>query len=129
MASLSGLASVEEQAGHGERAESLHRAAAAVADDTNTRDPARIDVLVAFAGFYERQGQTGSAEHLYVRALAAAEGVGARDRRRVAVLRGLASLYAGQGRRAEASQIERALETPAGIASAITWVVPPAAQP
>jgi tetratricopeptide (TPR) repeat protein len=129
MASLSGLASVEELAGHGERAESLHRAAAAVADDTNTRDPARIDVLVAFAGFYERQGETGSAEHLYVRALAAAEGVGARDRRRVAVLRGLASLYAGQGRRAEASQIERALETPAGIASAITWVVPPAAQP
>jgi tetratricopeptide (TPR) repeat protein len=129
MVSLSGLAAVEEQAGHRERAESLHRAAAAVADDANARDPARIDVLVAFAGFYERQGRAGSAEHLYVKALAAAEHVGARDLRRVAVLRGLASLYAGQGRRSEASRIERALETPAGIASAITWAVPPADHP
>ena len=64
-----------------------------------------------------------------MKALAAAEHVGTGDPRRVAVLRRLASLYAGQGRRAEASQIERALATPAGIASAMTWVVPPADQP
>jgi tetratricopeptide (TPR) repeat protein len=130
MASLSGLAAVEEQAGHQERAEALHRDAAAIADDfAEVRDPARIEALAGLARFYQGQGRTGAAEHLYVKALAAADHVAAGDPRRVAVLRGLASLYAVQGRRAEASQIERALATPAGIASAATWVVAPADHP
>jgi tetratricopeptide (TPR) repeat protein len=130
MASLSGLAAVEEQAGHRERAEALHRDAVAIAEDVaDVRDPARIEALVELARFYQRQGRTGSAEHLYVKALAAADHVGARNPRRVTVLRALASLYAVQGRRAEASQIERALMTPAGIASAATWVVAPADHP
>jgi hypothetical protein len=47
----------------------------------------------------------------------------------VAVLRALASLYAVQGRRAEASQMERALATPAGIAAAATLVVASADHP
>jgi hypothetical protein len=55
--------------------------------------------------------------------------VSASDPRRVAVLRALASLYAVQGRRAEALQIERALATPAGIASAASWVVAAADHP
>ena len=55
--------------------------------------------------------------------------MGAHDPRRVAVLRGLASLYAVQGRRAEASEIERALAAPGGIAAAATWVVAPAEHP
>jgi len=130
MASLSGLAVVEEQAGHRERAEALHREAVAIAEDVaDARDPGRIEALAGLARFYQHQGQTGSAEHLYVKALAAADFVGARDARRVAVLRGLASLYAVQGRRAEASQIEAALATPAGIAAAVTWVVAPAEHP
>jgi tetratricopeptide (TPR) repeat protein len=127
MGSLSGLAVVEEQLGHAARAEALHRDAVAVAEDVaDPRDPARIDALAALARFYQHQGQAGAAEHLYVKALAAADHVGARDSRRVAVLRGLASLYAMQGRREEASQIEAALATPAGIAAAMTWVVAPA---
>jgi tetratricopeptide (TPR) repeat protein len=130
MASLSGLAAVEEQAGHGVRAESLHRDAVAIADEVaDARDPGRVEALVALATFYERQGRSSSAEHLYVKALAAAEHAGTDDPRRVAVLRRLASLYAGQGRRAEASRIERALATPAGIASATTWTVPSAEHP
>jgi tetratricopeptide (TPR) repeat protein len=130
MGSLSGLAAVEEQMGHRERAEALHRDAVAVAEDVaDPRDPARIEALVGLARFYQHEGQTGSAEHLYVKALAAAEHVGAHDPRRVAVLRGLASLYAVQGRRAEASEIERALAPPAGIAATATWVVAPAEHP
>jgi tetratricopeptide (TPR) repeat protein len=130
MASLSGLAAVEEQAGHRERAEALHRDAVAIAEDVaDRRDPARIEALVGLGRFYEHDGRTGSAEHLYVKALAAAEHVSASDPRRVAVLRALAALYAVQGRRAEASQIERALATPAGIAAAATWVVAPADHP
>jgi len=130
MPSFSGLAMVEEQAGHGQRAESLHREAVAIAEEVaEARDPGRIEALVGLAAFYERQGESGRAEHLYVKAVAAAEHVGASDPRRVAALRGLASLYAGQGRPAEASRIERALEEPAGIASALTWVVPPADHP
>jgi tetratricopeptide (TPR) repeat protein len=130
MPSLSGLAAVEEQAGHRQRAETLHRDAVAIAEDVaDARDPARIEALAGLAAFYERQGESGQAEHLYVKALAAAEHVGASDPRRVAALRGLASLYAGQGRRAEASRIERALQEPAGIASALTWVVPSADHP
>ena len=130
MASLSGLAAVEEQAGHRERAEALHRDAVAIAEDVaEVRDPARIEALVRLAAFYQHEGRTGSAEHLYVKALAAADHVAAGDPRRVAVLRALASLYAVQGRRAEASQIERALATPAGMASAATWVVAPADHP
>jgi Tfp pilus assembly protein PilF len=102
----------------------------AIAEDVaDARDPGRIDALAGLARFYQHQGQMGSAEHLYVKALAAADFVGARDPRRVAVLRGLASLYAVQGRRAEASQIEAALATPAGIAAAVTWVVAPAEHP
>ena len=86
--------------------------------------------IVGWLGrFYEHDGRTGSAEHLYVKALAAAEHVSASDPRRVAVLRALAALYAVQERRAEASQIERALATPAGIAAAATWVVAPADHP
>jgi Tfp pilus assembly protein PilF len=97
----------------------------ALAEDVaDPRDPARIEALVGLARFYQQEGRTGSAEHLYVKALAAAEHVGAYDPRRVAVLRGLASLYAVQGRRAEASQIERALASPAGIAAAVTPVAP-----
>ena len=130
MASLSGLAAVEEQAGHRERAEALHRDAVAIAEDVaDLRDPARIEALVGLGRFYEHDGRTGSAEHLYVKALAAADHVGASDPRRVAVLRALASLYAVEGRRAEASQLERALATPAGIAGAATWVVAPADHP
>src|SRR5260370_27113364 len=105
MASLSGLVAVEEQAGHQERAEALHRDAAAIADDfAEVRDPARIEAFVGLARFYQGQGRTGAAEHLYVKALAAADHVAVGDPRRVAVLRGLASLYAVQGRRAEASR-------------------------
>jgi Tfp pilus assembly protein PilF len=130
MASLSGLAMVEEQLGHAGRAEALHREAVAIAEDVaDARDPGRIEALAGLARFYQHQGEIGSAEHLYVKALAAADFVGARDPRRVAVLRGLASLYAGQGRGAEASQIEAALATPAGIAAAVTWVVAPAEHP
>ena len=130
MPSLSGLARVEEQAGHLQRAESLHRDAVAIAEEVaEARDPARIEAFVGLAAFYERQGESGRAEHLYVKAVAAAEHAGANDPRRVAALQGLASLYAGQGRRAEASRIERALAAPAGIASAPTWVVPPADHP
>jgi tetratricopeptide (TPR) repeat protein len=130
MPSLSGLATVEEQAGHFQRAESLHRDAVAIAEDVaDVRDPARIEALTGLAAFFERQGKSGQAEHLYLKAVAAAEHVGATDPRRVAALRGLATLYAGQGRRAEASRIEHALKTPAGIASATTWVVPPADHP
>ena len=61
--------------------------------------------------------------------LAAAEHVNARDPRRVAVLCGLAALYVVQGRRAEASKIEAALASPAGVAAATAWVVPPADHP
>jgi len=130
MASLSGLAAVEEQRGHADRAEALHRDAVSVAEDVaDSRDPARIEALAGLARFYQSQGRMGSAEHLYVKALAAADHVSARDPRRVAVLKGLASLYAVQGRRDEASQIEAALASPAGIAAATTWVVAPADHP
>src|SRR5258706_13554043 len=100
MTSLSGLAAVEEQAGHRQRAEMLHRDAAAIAEDVaDARDPARIEVLASLAAFFERQGQSGPAEHLYVKAVAPPEHVGASDPRRAAALHCLASRDARPGRR------------------------------
>src|SRR5258707_14222069 len=125
MPSLSGLGRVEEQAGHRQRAESLHRDAVAIAEEVaEARDPARIEAFVGLAAFYERQGESGRAEHLYVKAVAAADDAGANDPPPPAGLEGLASLYAGQGRRAEASRVERALAAPPAIGTAPPWGLP-----